>query len=105
MKGMTLRAIAFATAALFLALSATALADGPAVGGWAEGGVAAGSVRYVALPSARRTVLERLAVKGGQPLRTRWVNGQRGIPMVATDGTAGGISGDGQTLVLSAPRA
>jgi hypothetical protein len=101
---MTPRAIAFATAVLFLALSADALASGPPVGGWAEGGVVAGGARYVALPAGNGTLLERLAVSGGQPVRTHYLKSKLGVPMIATDGTPGGLSGDGRTLVLSAPR-
>jgi hypothetical protein len=102
MKGMSRSALALALS--FLVLPAVALADGPPVGGWAEGGVTTGSLRYVALPAGRGTLLERLNTNGAQPLRTRYLKSPRGIPMVATDGTPGGLSQDGRTLVLTAPR-
>jgi hypothetical protein len=104
MRGVTPRAIAFATAALSLALSSAAFASGPPVGGWAEGGVVGAGARYVALPAGHGTLLERLAVRGWQPVRTRYLRSKLGVPMIATDGTPGGLSGDGRTLVLSAPR-
>ena len=91
--------------ALFLfAVPAAALASGPPVGGWAEGGVVGAGSRYMALPAGRGTLLERLSVKSGRLLRTHYLKGHRGIPMVALDGTPGGLSTDGRTLVLSPPR-
>src|SRR5437763_10400145 len=104
MRGVTPRASAFATAALSLALSSAAFASGPPVGGWAEGGVVGAGARYVALPASHGTLLERLALDGGKPRRTRYLKSKLGVPMIATDGTPGGLSGDGRTLVLSAPR-
>jgi hypothetical protein len=91
--------------ALFLfAFPAAALASGPPVGGWAEGGVVGAGSRYMALPAGRGTLLERLSVNSGRLLRTHYLKGHRGIPMVALDGTPGGLSTDGRTLVLSSPR-
>ena len=87
-----------------LALPTTATADGPPVGFMADGGVAAGSIRYAALPAGMGTVIEKLATGGGRPLRTRYFKGAVGVPMVAMDGTAGGLSHDGRTLVLGIPR-
>lgn len=90
---------------LFLfVLPAAALASGPPVGGWAEGGVVGSGSRYVALPAGRGTLLEQFSVKGGQLVRTHYLKGKRGIPMVAQDGTPGGLSADGRTLILTSPR-
>ena len=91
-------------ALVLFAFPAAALADGPPVGGWAEGGVVGAGSRYMALPAGRGTLLERLSVKSGRLLRTHYLKGHRGIPMVALDGTPGGLSADGRTLVLSSPR-
>src|SRR5437764_3261435 len=91
--------------ALFLfAFPAAALASGPPVGGWAEGGVVGAGSRYTAVRGGRGTLLERPSVKSGRLLRTHYLTGHRGIPMVALDGTPGGLSTDGRTLVLSSPR-
>lgn len=101
---MTPRALAVAALSL-LALPAVAHADGPPIGWLAPGGVIAGSVRYLALPAGSHgTVLEKLTLNGARPLRTRYLRGAVGTPMIASDGTAGGISGDGRTLVLGMQR-
>jgi hypothetical protein len=105
MEGVARSAAAAVVATLsLLAFASAARADGPPVGGWSLGGVAFGQDRYVALPAGRGTLLERVAVRGGQPLRTRYLPLKLGVPMIATDGSAGGLSHDGSTLVLSRPR-
>jgi hypothetical protein len=79
-------------------------ADGPPLGGWSTTGVAVGKVRYVALPSRHSTLLEQIAVRGGRLLRYSTIRGQLGVPMVALDGSGGGLSQNGTTLVLTRPR-
>ena len=82
--------------------SSTALGDGGpgpgAVQGW--DGVARGKIRYVALPSFDGTVLESISRRNGRVLRYMILHGNYGIPQVAFDGTTGGLSRDGRTLVL-----
>ena len=102
---MTPRALASAAVAIaVLTLPAAAKADGPPVGFMTDGGVTAGSIRYAALPAGHGTLIEKLALNGGRPLRFRYFKHPVGVAMIATDGSAGGISHDGRTLVLGAPR-
>jgi hypothetical protein len=61
-------------------------------------------VRYVAVPAHGGTVVQRIRRNGGQVLRSRVLEGRYTIPAVAYDGSAGGLSADGGTLVLIAPR-
>jgi hypothetical protein len=70
---------------------------------WGAGGVVApgGAVRYVALPAGPTTVVAAIRVRGGAVLRPGTLRGVFGIPLVAYDGSAGGLSADGRTLVLS----
>jgi hypothetical protein len=102
---MSRRLLSLATVGLLTAATgaATALGDGgPDPGvmqGW-DGITANSAVRYVAVPAGNRTVVEAISRLNGRVLRFRTVRGSLGIPMVAFDGTAGGLSRDGKTLVL-----
>lgn len=71
------------------------------------GGVAAstGDARYVTLPAGKNTVVARVDPNGGRILGSKFLPGTFTIPAVAYDGSAGGLSGDGRTLVLIRPRA
>jgi hypothetical protein len=60
-----------------------------------------GTVRYVALDAGGSTVVEKVRVRDGLVLRSRSLRGSYGIPFVAYDGSAGGLSRDGRTLVLA----
>ena len=96
-------------AALIAALvPAAAHADGLPVLGIDVGssGVSSGSEgdRYVTIPAAGRTIVERVAQDGGQVLGWRSLPGTFTIPAVAYDGSAGGLSADSTTLVLIEPR-
>ena len=101
--------IAIACGMLLSVGAGTAWADGLPVLGIDAGptGVAtqAGDARYVTLPAGGNTVVARVRTDGGQILSSRLVRGAFTIPAVAYDGTAGGLSGDGKTLVLINPRA
>jgi hypothetical protein len=84
--------------------SAAAADGGPSPGvstGW--NGVLSrnGQVRYVAVTTGPNTVVEAVAVLGGRVLRWTTIQGAFGIPAVAFDGSSGGLSHDGRTLVLS----
>ncbi|HEY1595235.1 MAG TPA: hypothetical protein VGF74_07555 [Thermoleophilaceae bacterium] len=95
-------ALAIAAAALWLLLvPAAGRAAGPSVGGWAYNGVFDGHVRYVAVPFGQSTVVERLFAPGAQIDYYTELHRPLGVPMVALDGTGGGLSRDGRTLVLS----
>ena len=88
------------------AFAAGALAGGPSPGvslGW--DGIAAPTVglRYVTLPAGRNTVVAAVRVSDGRVVRFRALRGSFGVPLVTFDGTAGGLSLDGRTLVLGQP--
>lgn len=76
---------------------------GPSPGvaqGW-DGIVApSGDVRYVALPARGSTAVAVVRMRGGRVVRFGSVRGSWGIPMVTWNGTTGGLSADGRTLVL-----
>jgi hypothetical protein len=63
-----------------------------------------GPDRYVTIPTGSNTILARVSQHGGRILASRILRGTFTIPAVAYDGSAGGISGDGRTLVLITPR-
>jgi hypothetical protein len=94
---------------LFAGSTGSAWADGLPVLGIDAGptGVATstGDARYVTLPAGGSTVVARISSHGGRILASRLVRGTFTIPAVAYDGTAGGLSADGETLVLISPRA
>src|SRR3954454_941467 len=95
------------TAALaLLVLVPVARADGPQaspglIQGWT--GVTAPGLpfRYVTMPSARSTVLAQVRRSSGRVWGFRTIGGIWGVPQVANDGTAGGLSRDGKVLVLA----
>ncbi len=91
--------------AVLLIPSATARADGPPVTSLDAGpeGVVehTGGDRFTAHPLATQTVLTQSQTKGGRVLRASIIDGRWGVPVVANDGTSGGLSADGSTLVLT----
>jgi len=58
-------------------------------------------VRYVTFATPRSTTVAAIRTRDGRVVRTRRIRGSFGIPLVAYDGTAGGLSGNGQRLVLA----
>jgi hypothetical protein len=105
MTRFTILALTLVAAAV---LAATARADGLPVVNVDVGatGVATPEelVRYVALPARRDTFVARVAQAGGEVLDSRLLPRRFTIPAVAYDGSAGGLSADGRTLVLISPR-
>jgi hypothetical protein len=97
------RALVIAIPVLFAIAAGGAAADGgPSPGvqaGW--DGVATAKIRYVAVPAATRTLVEAIRIRDGRVLRFGELRGFYGVPLVAYDGSAGGLSHDGKTLVLS----
>jgi LPXTG-motif cell wall-anchored protein len=89
------------------AASGSARADGLPVLGIDVGseGVAVGQARYVTMPAGGRTLLARVATRGGRILAFRFLPGKLTIPAVAYDGSASGLSANGRRLVLIEPRA
>jgi hypothetical protein len=80
----------------------TALADGGPSPGVLQGGqgIERGRVRYVAVPSVRRTVVEEIKRSDGRVLGFMSLEGQWGVPVVSYDGSTDGLSRSGRTLVL-----
>ena len=91
-----------------LVAAPVALADGgsPPPGVQGGGGVLSpdGAVRYVALGGVSDTVVQAIREVDGTVLRWTVRPGAWGIPSVAYDGSTGGISHDGSTLVLATTR-
>jgi hypothetical protein len=65
---------------------------------------AAGAMRYVTVPAGRNTLALAIRRDGGQVGGSRVLRGRFTIPVVALDGTPGGLSADRRTLVLIKPR-
>ncbi len=83
-------------------------ADGLPVLGVDAGGTGvvarSGDARYVTVPANGDTVVARVNPHSGRILASRLLGGTFTIPAVAYDGSAGGLSADGRTLVLIQPR-
>src|SRR5919106_6464653 len=61
-------------------------------------------LRFVAFSTARGTIVAGVARAGGQVLRSTFLSGDFGIPAVALDSSASGLSADRGTLALIKPR-
>jgi hypothetical protein len=84
------------------AVQAVALGAGPSPGVLqGQAGIARGDIRYVAVPGPLGTTVEAIQRRGGRVVKFKALPGSWGIPLVAYDGTAGGLSVDGRTLVLA----
>jgi hypothetical protein len=88
-------------------VTSTARADGLPV--LTEGGPtglisANGAARYATLQEAGGTVVLRVARDGGRVFASGYLQGNFTVPVVAYDGSAGGLSADERTLVLIGPR-
>jgi hypothetical protein len=62
-----------------------------------------GDDRYTAIATRNGTVIQRISTENGVVERTRFIRGEALIPAVAFDGSPGGLSADGSTLVLTEP--
>ena len=96
--------------ALVLAVFGAAILAGSAGGAGPSPGIAPagilshdGKIRYVALRAGRGTLVEAISRRDGVVRRTRYLKGFYGIPMVAYDGSTGGLSRDGKRLFVYAP--
>ena len=99
-----LKLAALVLLSLSLVAGSAAAGGGPSPGastGWDGVVTRDGSLRYVAIPSGRTTVVAAVQTRSGRIERYMSVRGTFGVPLVAYDGTAGGLSHDGRTLVLS----
>ena len=98
------RIVGLAFVSLVLVASSAAAGGGPspgAVTGWDGVLSPGGTTRYVAMPAGRTTAVAAISVGTGRVERYASVRGTYGIPLVAYDGSAGGVSPDGRTLVLA----
>lgn len=93
-------------------LAAAAVVVGTAGGAGPSPGVAFGSpgilshdgnVRYVALRAGRGTLVEAISTRNGTVRRTRFLKGLYGVPLVAYDGSTGGLARNGKRLVVYSP--
>jgi len=85
-----------------VAVVAGASGAGPSPGlSPASQGLVSGNVRYVARPGSRTTSVEIIRRDGSRVLRHMILQGIWGIPLVAYDGTAEGLSGNGHSLLLA----
>jgi hypothetical protein len=67
--------------------------------GW-NGVGARDGVRYVAFGMPKSTIVAAVRARDGRVLRSTVVRGDYGVPLVAYDGTSGGLSGNRRSLVL-----
>jgi hypothetical protein len=92
-------------AAVAVLAASSAFGDGGPVPGVVAGEPgtmnAKGSIRYTALPRGRNTTVTAIRMRGGKVMRVRELRGRYGVARVAFDGTTGGVSADGRTLVLT----
>jgi hypothetical protein len=93
---------ALAVAGLVAVLAAAgAMAAGPTPGFSGTGVLSSsGAVRYVAVPRGSTTFVKAVRASDGRMLRHVTMRGLYGVPLVAYDGTAGGLTRDGKRLVL-----
>jgi hypothetical protein len=59
-----------------------------------------GKLRYVAMRAGKGSLVEAITTQGGVVRKSRFLRGTFGIPMVAYDGSTGGLSRDGRRLVV-----
>jgi hypothetical protein len=89
-------------AACLLTATTAATGAGPSPGlSFGSVGLAHGNERYVTVPAGKATTLEAIKRGGGDVLRFMSIRGSWGIPLVAFDGTTGGLLPDGRTLLLA----
>jgi hypothetical protein len=104
-----MRRVLIIVSCCWLSLAGAAAADGaggpvPPQQGGAGVSAPGGSVNYVAVwVGASRTLVERVRRGDGFVERTRALRGNYGVPGVAYDGSATGLSFDESTLVLGNP--
>ena len=85
---------------------------GSALGAGPSPGIASGSpgvlshngkVRYVALRAGKGTLVESISTGDGTVRRTHFLKGVYGVPLVAYDGSTGGLARNGKRLVVYSP--
>jgi hypothetical protein len=87
-----------------VAVAGAAADGGPSPGvetGWDGVRTPGGALRYVAIDTGRNTVLSVIRTSDGRVLRYGVVAGSFGIPLVASDGSTGGLAHNGKKVVLA----
>jgi hypothetical protein len=98
---LLLLAAAATTAAIATGAQANGSPYSPGlVYGWAGVGAREPGIRLVAFGMPKSTIVAAVRARDGQVVRSRVLRGFYGVPLVTYDGTPGGISGDGRSLVL-----
>jgi len=69
--------------------------------GWDGIRAPGGSLRYVTVVAGNWTTVQAIRVRDGRVTRFTSIRGGFGVPLVAFDGTVGGLSADRRTLVLT----
>ena len=69
--------------------------------GWNGVGAQNGGVRFVAFGMPKSSIVAAVRARDGHVVRSTVIRGFYGVPLVSYDGTAGGLSGDGESLVLA----
>src|ERR671916_1173097 len=69
--------------------------------GWPGVAPSERGVHFVAFAMPKSTIVAAVRARDGGVLRQRVVRGSYSVPLVAYDGTSGGLSGDGRVLVLA----
>jgi len=62
-----------------------------------------GKLRYLAMRAGGGTLVEAVTTRGGVVRRSRFLQGAFGVPLVAYDGSTGGLSRNGRRLILYSP--
>ena len=89
--------------AALLAGSAGAAGPSPGIAFGSPGVVSHdGKVRYVALRAGIGTLVEAVSTRTGM-VRSRFLKGFYGLPMVAYDRSMGGLARNGKTLIVNSP--
>ena len=85
--------------------AASTLKGAPTAYTFGEGVVnAQGSTRYVTIQAGEKTLVMAIATDGGEVIDHTTTPGTYTVPAIAVDGTASGVSADGETLALISPR-
>ena len=96
--------LAFAVATTMTAVGAQANGSPYSPGllyGWPGVGANKTGTNLVAFGMPKSTIVALVRARDGRVLRSRVIEGFYGVPLVTYDGTAGGRSADGKSLVLS----
>jgi hypothetical protein len=96
-------AIAAVVSVAALVAASVALADGPTLGAFqgGDGVLASPGLRYVAIWDGMGTVVAGIGTEAGEVESSVFVPGSFGIPRITLNGSNGGLSPDGRTLVLA----